>query len=387
MVVSTGIVPSPPVYGGAIESHTFLLASALGRAGIKVHYVSDVRKGTALGPNVTVHPVHGPVRKFPVPFPGWIFSHAIGGVLSAGISYEVSLRKEVEVAHFHEETSALLYLRFRPRVPVVFTLHNPPSWLGSVSSKSEALARNAISAVTSRHVVQRSEHFVTFSSSVADGFIRLYGLERERVSVVPHPVDTEFFRPDPGREETARKKYGLQDRYILFLGRLDPRKGISSLLQAVAQLERKPVTVIGGDGPERDSLIELARSLGIGSSTRFLGPVPGPFVPGLLSGADCLVLPSVAEMSPLIIVEALACGLPVVAFDLPGLRGLVADGYTGYLLRPDVSALSSALERIVQDDQARRRLSRNARESALKNHSSDVVVNRLLEIYGRSSRR
>jgi len=131
----------------------------------------------------------------------------------------------------------------------------------------------------------------------------------------------------------------------------------------------------------------LARSLGIGSSTRFLGPVPGPFVPGLLSGADCLVLPSVAEMSPLIIVEALACGLPVVAFDLPGLRGLVADGYTGYLLRPDVSALSSALERIVQDDQARRRLSRNARESALKNHSSDVVVNRLLEIYGRSSRR
>src|SRR5438105_6416611 len=209
MIVSTGIVPAPPIYGGAIESHTFTLANALGEEGANVHYVGDIRKGASLKANVRAHPVHAPIRKFPVPFPGWIITHAIGGILSAKVSYDVTLKQVLDVAHFHEETSAMLFLGMTAKVPVVFTLHNPPPWVGQVSHRGEALARSMISRVVASKVIKKADHFIALSRAVANGFVQLLDLDTERVSVVHHPVDTEFFKPDPLRGEEAREKFGL----------------------------------------------------------------------------------------------------------------------------------------------------------------------------------
>src|SRR6266699_3672091 len=192
MIVSTGIVPAPPIYGGAIESHTFTLANALGEQGAKVHYVSDIQNNATLKENVITYPVHAPIRKFPVPFPGWIITHAIGGILSAKASYDVTLKQALDVAHFHEETSAMLFLRMKTKVPVVFTLHNPPPWVGQVSSRGEALARSMISKVVARRVIKEADHFIALSRTVANGFVQLLHLDSEKVSVVNHPVDTEL---------------------------------------------------------------------------------------------------------------------------------------------------------------------------------------------------
>src|SRR5439155_24298659 len=130
-------------------------------------------------------------------------------------------------------------------------------------------------------------------------FCNWLNLDKERVSVIGHPVDTDFFKPDKESERRAREKFALAEPYIIFVGRLDSRKGVANLLQAVAKMPSKLSTVIIGDGVQKDALIKLAKELNIQSLVRFLGPVSVSFLPGLLSGASCMVLPSLLEMSPL----------------------------------------------------------------------------------------
>src|SRR5438445_12072317 len=102
MLVSTGIIPAPPAYGGAIESHAFVLSNALARKGASVHFVSDVTEGAKFHPNVGVHPVHSLLKVFPAPFPTWILNPSSVGVFSAMTGYSVRLFHSTDVDHFTE---------------------------------------------------------------------------------------------------------------------------------------------------------------------------------------------------------------------------------------------------------------------------------------------
>lgn len=381
MMVSTGIVPAPPFVGGAIESHAFTLANAVAERGACVHFVGDIRRGTRCHRNLRCHPVHSPIRKFPVPFPGWIISHLVGGSLSALVGYAVTLQENIDVAHFHEETSALLYLRLRPRARTVFTLHNPPSWFGQSSGGTEGHVRRYFSTLTGRRVIARSDHFIALSAFIASELTKWLNLEKDRVSVVQHPIDIDFFKPSKESERLARERFSLTEPYIIFVGRLDSRKGIANLLQAVASLPSGIDTVIVGDGVQREELAGLSRKLNIESTVRFLGAVPSIFLPGLLSGANCMVLPSALEMSPLTVIESLACGTPVVATNLPVLVGVVRNGYNGILIPHTVQALANAISLMNTDSELRKRMRENARKAAVENHAAKVVADSLLQIY------
>ncbi len=381
LIASTGIVPAPPLFGGAIESHAYVLANAIAEKGATVHFVSDTTPKARFHPRIQIHKLHTPVRRFPAPFPAWILTHSIGGSLSAKVSYQVTLTQKVDVAHFHEETSALLYLALRPKVPVVFTLHNPPSWASKVPSPTEGFVRRTISVLTSQHIIKKVDRFIALSSSIATQFSEQLGLEKNRVKVVPHPIDTDFFRPDDEREREAREKFRLSGPYILFVGRLDPRKGVGTLLRAMAKSRPQVTLVIVGDGVERESLAKLTKSLGLESSTRFLGSVPLQILPGLYSGADCLVLPSLSEMSPLTVIESLSSGSPVVASDLAVLRDIIRNGENGFLVAPTADSLAKAISAVVSDSSLRMKLKRNARQGALLTNSKEVVAEGLLNIY------
>jgi len=385
MIASTGIVPAPPLFGGAIESHSFALANAIAQAGVRVHLIGDIREGARLHPNVTHHPVHSPIRRFPVPFPGWIMSHLIGGTLTAGVGYATTIQEKVDVAHFHEETSAMLYLRLRPRARLVFTLHNPPSWLGQYEPRKEAFVRRTISTLTGKLVIEKASHFIALSEFVAIKFCNWLNLDKERVSVIGHPVDTDFFKPDKESERRAREKFALAEPYIIFVGRLDSRKGVANLLQAVAKMPSKLSTVIIGDGVQKDALIKLAKELNIQSLVRFLGPVSVSFLPGLLSGASCMVLPSLLEMSPLTVIESLSCGTPVVATDLPIMEGVIKNGHNGLLVQHNVEALTDAISKLNTDQRLEKQMRHNARKSAVEDHSPRRVADRLIEVYDKVS--
>lgn len=206
-----------------------------------------------------------------------------------------------------------------------------------------------------------------------------------KLNVVPGGVDTEVFRP-MGRD-MARRTLGLPEApTVLFLSRLDRAhyfKGLHLLVDAILDLPEVAL-VVGGDGELRSQYQGQTRAL-LGSRAVFAGDIPDADLPTYFSAADVVVLPSVdrTEAFGLVLLEAMACGTPVVASRLPGVRTLVQEDCNGYLVDPRRPGdLRDAIARAVDQ---RERLGAAAREWALA-FDWEPVTQRLREVYAKLRR-
>ena len=172
---------------------------------------------------------------------------------------------------------------------------------------------------------------------------------------------------------------------LLFVGRIEPLKGIDVLLRAVAQVEGKfRLLVVGGDAKDvgrKAELMELASELDVFSKVTFMDAVPHDELPLYYNAADICVVPSYYESFGLVAVEAMACGVPVVASRVGGLRETVQDGRTGYLVPwrcPEPFA--ERLELLLSNEPLRRTLGREARAAAERFRWSEVAT-RVEDVY------
>jgi phosphatidylinositol alpha-mannosyltransferase len=197
--------------------------------------------------------------------------------------------------------------------------------------------------------------------------------------IVPNGVDLERFSPAVA---PLRARDGVPT--ILSMGRLDPRKGIEHLIDALPLVARalgRVRLLVAGDGPRARDLharaAERARGL-----VEFLGSVPAADVPGLYAAADCLCAPAVRNESfGIVLLEAMASARPVVASDIPGYRQVVAPGETGLLVPPgDPPALAGALTAALRDPARRRTMGEAGRRRAL-HYAWEHVTEELLAIY------
>lgn len=177
------------------------------------------------------------------------------------------------------------------------------------------------------------------------------------VGVVPN-VTGGLAIPADGSE--AMIEAGAEPGYLLFVGRLRIRKGVEVLLEALRELPGSGAgarLLIAGDGEHRAALERKAAELGLGASAVFLGRCGAPRVRALLRGAAALVVPSTYEGMPLVVLEAMEAGLPVVASRVSGIPEVVEDGRTGWLVpAEDPGALAAALAEVLdRPDEARRR--------------------------------
>jgi glycosyltransferase involved in cell wall biosynthesis len=172
---------------------------------------------------------------------------------------------------------------------------------------------------------------------------------KTRVALLPICVDTGLFHP--GDKVSARSSLGLplSTRLMLFVGRLEQAKGTERLVDALAELATRAESLslaLIGDGSQRFAMEEQARRAGVRDRLLFAGWVDHDALPTWLQAADVLLLPSDYEGLPTAVIEALACGVPVVAAAVGGLTRLVCEGKNGLLLREDTSgALAAAAER------------------------------------------
>lgn len=223
------------------------------------------------------------------------------------------------------------------------------------------------------------------SRAGADRYVRVGAVPAHKVLVVPNGVDTDRFRPDPAARERLRSQLGVGSRFVwLAVGRLEPVKDFPSLLQAFAHLRRDghdPVLWLVGDGPEAPRLRAEARELRVEGAVRFWGVRRD--VPALMSAADALALPSRSEGQPLVLLEAAACGLPVVATDVGGVREVVEDGRTGFLVPPgDPEALAGAMARLMALPPPRRAaMGQAARGYVEARYALERVVDRWEALY------
>jgi glycosyltransferase involved in cell wall biosynthesis len=206
------------------------------------------------------------------------------------------------------------------------------------------------------------------SSAGAEYLVAQHGLDRRRVRVVPNYVDIEIFAPDP----TAHREKDL----AVFVGRLTPEKGLATLVDAAARVPNLRLRLVG-EGTEREALTRRAAVAGV--PIEFTGTVPNAALPKLLRAASVFVLPSRYEGQPKALLEAMACGLPVVGSDVPGIAEVVRHHETGWLCRPgDAAGLADALATLIGDEALSARLGAAARADVERHYSVGAVLAREL---------
>lgn len=167
----------------------------------------------------------------------------------------------------------------------------------------------------SRRSCRQARRVVTISESSKEDVHRFFGVDREQIDVVFPGVDAAF-RPRPAAEVAAfRRQHDLPERFVLHVGTLQPRKNIPTLIEAMARLRRPDLSLVlvGGKGWLYDKIFAQVERLGLEKQVRFAGYVPDEALPLWYNAASLLVFPSVYEGFGMPIVEAMACGTPVIA--------------------------------------------------------------------------
>lgn len=210
--------------------------------------------------------------------------------------------------------------------------------------------------------------FIANSRAVAESLVA-GGLDPRRIRVLYYGVDTDHFRPrGPGADLAG-------DEILLGVGRLELQKGFDDLVRAAALLPNRPAVVLVGDGSLRERLARRAQDLGVRLAIVTAVPDIAPY----LRRASVVVLPSLYEGLPNVLLEALATRSAVVATDLPGHREVIRDGENGILVAPsDVPALAKAIRRALRDDGS---LGSEGRRTMLARFRWDTYIERRRLLY------
>ena len=248
-------------------------------------------------------------------------------------------------------------------------------------------------------VVEAADRLVANTAEEARQLVELYDAEPSRVAVVPPGVDLDRFSPGtPAERFSAREGLPRNAFVLLFVGRIQPLKAPDVLVRAVAHLlARRPelrsrlvVPIVGGPSGsglrEPESLQRLAAELGVADVVRFEPPAASDALVRWYRSADVVVVPSYSESFGLVAVEAQACGAPVVAADVGGLREAVADDVSGLLVDGhDPAHWADVIAGLIDDPARRARLAAGAVRHA-SSYSWDKTVDGLLGVYAGAHR-
>jgi D-inositol-3-phosphate glycosyltransferase len=306
------------------------------------------------------------------------------------------IRYDILHSHYWLSGLAALELRTNWGLPVIHMFHTLAVMKNRVARNGEEAGSN-LRLDAERRLLRQADRIVAATQAELAQFQWLYHADTRRVAVIPPGVDTGHFYPIPADE--AREFAGVpQDkRMLLFVGRVEPLKGIDSLLQAIALLRAQDaalgdqlcLAVIGGepeDGEvheddEMSRLQELRRDLEIEDMVTFLGRRAQDSLPYYYSAAEAVVVPSHYESFGLVALEAMACGTPVVASETGGLAFLVRDGETGFHVPTgDPQALADRLRQLLHDELLRERLGRQAAEYA-RRYAWPLVADQIIDLY------
>ncbi len=376
------------------------LAREFGRMGIHVdvftrsqdEHVPHVLHDLGFG-NRIVHVPAGPET----PIPKWQLTEHIPQFVKGIEQFAKEKNIHYDIIHSHYWLSGLAAEMLSDGwggTPIVQMFHTLGEMKNRVA-RNEEEKEGTFRLDGERHVLKRVDRVIAATPAEQAQLEWLYKADMRKVNIVPPGVDVGHFYPIPVDE--ARQFIGLSPdaRIILFVGRIEPLKGLDTLIRAVACLRVKDLAepvhlvVIGGDpeaAPEYMST-EMARiqkmcdDLTVGKMVAFLGKRSQDTLPYYYSAAQVVVMPSHYESFGMVALEAMACGTPVIASEVGGLAFLVQDGVTGYHVPDgDDDALCEKLEALLGNTELRQTLGRNAAEYAQK-YAWDKIAARIVEIF------
>ncbi|MDI6809216.1 MAG: glycosyltransferase [Candidatus Eisenbacteria bacterium] len=348
---------------GGAEKNLVGLATSLSSLGFDVTIATVSRRGT-LADELESHGIE--VRNI-----GFRMRYFVPGLLRL-----ISLLREknIDVIHTHLYQAGILgrIAGTMAQVPVVVTTeHTLTPW----KKRRHILLEKMLIPFTDRYHAT--------CTAVVENRIRVEGLPEKKLLVIPNGVDTTIFQPKP--MPTALKESLGVDTTKAFgtVARLVPAKGMEFFLRASQKVMKEypgSRALIVGDGPLMEKLTNYAAELGISDKVRFFGERNE--VPELVRMMDIFVLSSLREGLPLSLLEASACGKPIVATRVGGNEDIVIDGVTGFLVqKEDSDSLAEKILVLLRDDSLAREMGRQARKRIERGFSFEAVAGKTAQSY------
>ena len=306
-------------------------------------------------------------------------------------------------SHYWMSGIAAVSLQQCWKIPIIHMFHT----LGLMKqriARSEEEAEGDYRINGEIDVIRKANRIVAATKAELAQLEYLYRVNPEKVVIIPPGVDTTHFYPIP--KDEAKEYVGIPDhgRLLLFVGRIEPLKGIDTLIKSIALLRDSGVVdrncclrlaIIGGDpSPENGSLTNemerlqtLSDEYGLFDLITFLGKKSQDALPYYYSAAEALVMPSHYESFGMVALESMACGTPVIASEVGGLAFLVEDGETGFHFpSEDPIALSEKLTLIIENESLRKKMSQKASEVA-KQYGWQIIAKKIVDLYDEVSSR
>jgi len=324
--------------------------------------------------------------------------------LNQGCNFDIVIGESEGAAHFSK-------IKDKYNVPVVQIVH------GSLRGEVETVLYNISSFKEWVHFfvkilpyaiktyffldlksVRRSDAVIGVSKELTRSMQRDYFVDHERLFTVYNGVDINKFKVSAkggsasgGQSSKLKIEYreklgiGEDDKVLLFLGRLEKEKGVHLLLETLPEIVegyKNVKCLIVGSGPWEDRLLSQVKSFNIENNVIFTGPVPYAETPRYYSVADIFIYPTMrVEGFPMVLAEAAASGLPVVASRIGGVPSAVGDGKTGFLIKPkDRKSLREGILKILKDPNLANKMSRNARKTAVDHFSQERMAQDTLKV-------
>jgi len=357
---------------------------------------ADVPMVREFAPNARV--IHLPAGP-PAPYDKHKLFQHLPGFTQALARFAEKERIAYSLLHSHYWLSGWVAHELRRQwpIPLVHMFHTLGHMKNAVAASPEEMETD-LRIHTEGQIMHWADCLVAASPLEKAQMAWLYGADPAKIRVIPAGVDTERFRPIP--VEVAKAHIGIpqERKLILFVGRIEPLKGIETLFRAIAILAKETpcfcdnicVSIIGGEGEateatrsaEEERLRELREQLELRDLVTFLGSKDQDALPYYYSAAYVVVVPSYYESFGMVAVEAMACGVPVIASKAGGLMYTIQDGLTG-LLFPSNSpaALAEKLCMLLDEPELRDKMGENARQWAQR-FAWPNIADQIVALYG-----
>ncbi len=386
---------------GGMNVYVRELTRHLGRLGVHVdvftrsqdEHVPQVLHDLGYG-NRVVHIAAGPEHPMPKKELAGYLPQFVEGIQR--FAREKNIHYDIIHSHYWMSGIAAEQLKADWGVPFVNMFHT----LGLMKNRvaqSEAEMEGEYRIQGERRVLQAADCIVAATLAEKSQLQFLYNAREDKLAIIPPGVDTCHFYPIPPDEAKCAIGISEVDRMILFVGRIEPLKGVDTLIRAIAHMRTTGVTdqcphylaIIGGDpdaspnemNAEMARLQSLSRELGLQDLVVFLGKRAQSSLPYYYSAAEVLVMPSHYESFGMVALEAMACGTPVVASQVGGLAFLIQNGVTGFVVPGgDHLALSERLTQLLNQPDLRERLGQQAAAYA-QDYSWEKISTSILDLY------
>lgn len=314
--------------------------------------------------------------KFPIPIP---FSNRI---------FNIFPKLNIDIIHTQHpfllgEVGANLGKKYN--IPIIFTFHTQYEQYTHYIPFNQKLMKMLTKASVINYI-KKCDLIISPTESIKN-FLLDYHVAKP-VEVVPNSIEVEKFRNiSPEIKKEIKNNLGIKDdeKVLIYIGRMALEKNLAFMLQSYKIiLKEKPATklVIIGEGPELEALKSLALQLGINKNVIFTGRIEYPEIPNYITIADIFIVTSTTEVRPLAIIEAFACGLPVVSLDVPWARDIIKDSVEGILAPQNAAKYSEKVIELLYNEDNLKKISANARAAA-GNYSLYNTAKKFIDIYAK----